>query len=397
MKKILVMTGWFYPHMGGAINDIREFSRRLVLRGYEIDIVVCNTRNASSYEQLDGIHIHRLDSWNLLLGEYPIPKPTPRSIRILWNMLRKKHGVVHVYSRFYINSFLGLILSRLKNVPLLCTELGARHTVSASKSVSILSRVYDHTLGALLINSADMVVVLCQASIPFLKHLGLRKEALLIPWGVDIDTFKRMENGLRKELGIEKATVITSVSRLIYAKGIQDLISAFPRIKQEIPMAKVLIVGSGDYETKLKTLAQETDREDIKFLGEKNQHEIAKILSITDIAVSTSYSEGLSASIREAGVMGLPVVATNVGGTPELVTDYQTGMLFEPGNVDSLVEKICQISKDKDLAYKLGNKAQQISIEKYNWDNITQRYCEVIDSLTGTTLSGTAHDESVKR
>ena len=376
------MTGCFYPHLGGLVTDVYEISSRLVKMGYETDIVVCNTKKAAPHEQLEGMNIYRLDSWNMLHGEYAIPQPTLRNFRILGSMLKKEHNLVHVYTRFYINSSLGLLISRLKGVPLLYTELGVGHVVSSSKLVSLLARTYDHSLGTLLVKSANKVVVICQASIPFLRHLGLRKAALAIPFAVNETIFKRSENNLRERLGLEKAIVVTSACRLIYAKGVQDLILAYPRIKREIPAARILIVGSGEYETELKTLARTIDEEGIRFLGGKSAQEVAQILSITDIAVSTSYSEGLSASVLEASAMGLPVVATNVGGTPEIIQDQETGMLFEPGDVGALAAIICQVAKNKDLAKKLGDAARQATAEKFNWDHIVQCYSEVIDSMS---------------
>jgi glycosyltransferase involved in cell wall biosynthesis len=378
VKRIQIFTGCFYPHIGGAISDILEISRRLVKRGYEIDIIACNTRKVSPYEQLEGINIYRLDSWNALQGEYPIPKPTLRNVRTMWNMLKKKHDIVHVYTRFYINSSLGLVFSRLKRVPLLYTELGTGHNVSSSKIVNVLSRAYDHTLGTLLVKLASRVTVESQSTISFLRHLGLKKEAIVIPCGVDMNVFRHRENNLKEKLNLGNAVIITSVSRLIYAKGVEDLILALPKIKREIPQAKILIVGTGDYENKLRALAQEMGRGDVQFLGEKNQQEVAEILSITDIAVCTSYSESLSSSILEYAAMGLPIVATNIGGTPEVIQDGEVGLIFEPRDIDALVEKVCNVAKNKRLAKKLGNNAKRLIKEKFNWDNIVQLYCEVM-------------------
>jgi glycosyltransferase involved in cell wall biosynthesis len=381
MKRILVMTGNFYPDVGGAITDILEISRRLVKKGYEIDVIACNTKRGSVYEQLEGINIYRLDSWNMLQGEYPVPKPSPRNFHTLQNLLRKKHDLVHVYTRFYVNSTLGLVLSKLKRIPLLYTELGTGHNASSSSMVRVLSRIYDHTLGTLLVGLADKVTVESRSTISFLKHIGLRKGAILIPCGVNTFVFQRKSNNLREQLGLGDAIVITCVSRLVYPKGVQDLISAFPQIKREVPLAKVLIVGSGEYEPKLRALAREVGKENILFLGEKKQPEVAEILSISDIAVSASYSEGLSSSVLEAAAMGLPVIATNVGGTPEVIHDDETGMLFEPGDVDALTQKVCRVAENKDLAHKLGSNARQLIEKEFNWDNIVELYCEVINSL----------------
>ena len=136
-RKILIFAGYFYPHVGGYKQVIYELSKRLVKKGYGIDIVTCNTENVLAYEELSGIHIYRLPSWNILGGTYPIPKPNLELLKIFYSLLRKDYDVVNTHTRFFITSFMGAIFAVVKRIPLVHVEHGSTHSALKSKFVSI--------------------------------------------------------------------------------------------------------------------------------------------------------------------------------------------------------------------------------------------------------------------
>jgi glycosyltransferase involved in cell wall biosynthesis len=374
MKRILIFAAYFYPHVGGYEKIVYELSRRLVQRGYDIDILTCNTERALAYEELAGIHIYRLPSWNALNSVYPIPKPYPTSFKILRRLLHKNHDVINTQTRFFITSFLGLIFAKLKRTPLIHTEYGARHSIVPNKVVDLISRAYDHSIGALIVKSARRNIGVSEAACEFLKHLGAT-DIQLIHNGIDTTTFKKKEDtNYRQKAGISNdALVITFVGRLIYAKGVQDLVSAFSKIKDTAPEVKLLIVGDGPYRAELEKLAQQTDcHSSILFLGQRNQDEVIDVLSATDIFVNPSYSEGLPTSVMEAASIGLPIIATDVGGTGEIIADYKTGILIKAANTSQLEQKLRELLTNTQLRGELGANARIFVEQKFNWEKIAE-------------------------
>jgi glycosyltransferase involved in cell wall biosynthesis len=383
MKKLLIFAAYFYPHGGGYEKIVYELSRRLVQRGYEIDILTCNTERAPAYEELDGINIYRLPSWNALHSLYPIPKPCPASFRILRRLLHKNYDVINTQTRFFITSFLGLIFAKLKRTPLMHTEHGTRHSIVLSKVIDWISRAYDHSIGALIVKSARINTGVSEAACEFLKHLGATNIQLVYN-GIDTTVFKKKEDAnYRQKVGISNDTnVITFVGRLIYAKGVQDLISAFSRIKDTAPEVKLLIAGDGPYRANLENLARQTDcASSILFLGQRNQNEVIEVLSATDIFVNPSYSEGLPTSVMEAASVGLPIIATDVGGTREIITTDKTGILVKPGDVGQLAEELLRLRANAEIREKLGKNARILAERKFNWDKITAEYIKLYASL----------------
>jgi glycosyltransferase involved in cell wall biosynthesis len=382
MKRILIFAAYFYPHIGGYEKIVYELSRRLVQSDYEIDILTCNTERAPAYEELDGIHIYRLPCWNALNSLYPIPKPCPAGFKILRRLLRKNYDIVNTQTRFFITSFLGLIFAKLKKTPLVHTEHGTRHSTVPNKVVDLISRTYDHTIGDLLVKSARRNIGVSQAACEFLKHLGAANTQVIYN-GIDTGIFKREDTNYRQKLGIgNDALVVTFVGRLIYAKGAQDLISAFPRIKDTASNVKLLIVGGGPYRAELEKLARRTDcSSSILFLGQKKQAELIEILSATDIFVNPSYSEGLPTSVMEAASIGLPIIATDVGGTREIITTGKTGILVQARDMGQLAEELCRLCADAELRGKLGKNARILAERKFDWDKITGEYIKLYASL----------------
>jgi len=385
-KRILIFAAYFYPHVGGYGENIYELSRRLGKKRYEIDVITCNTERASAREAVDGICIHRLPSWNILGGTYPIPKPTVTTFKILSELLIKKFDVINTQTRFFSTSLLGLIFAKIRRRPLIHTERGTRHSILSNKLVESLGKVYDHTVGSLIIKSARRNIGVSAAVCDFLKHLGA-KNTIAIPNGIDTNVFRKVKTDLTKSLGLNGAIVITFVGRLIYAKGVQDLISAFPMIKEAIPNVKLLIVGDGPYRRQLEELAVGTGwSKDINFLGQKSREQIIEMLSVTDVFVNPSYSEGLPTSVMEAAAIGVPIVATDVGGTREIIEHGKTGWLIREREPSQIAEAVSLLAANKqaaegNLARKFGEAARLKIINNYSWEDAVGKTMQVYQEI----------------
>ncbi len=390
MKRILVFAGFFYPHIGGSVQVIHELSKRLVKRGYEIDVITCNVERMLAYEELDGVCIYRLPSWNILGGTYPIPKPTLTTFRIYWGRLKGPHDMVFTFTRFFITSFMGVIISTLKHKPLIHTELGSRHSFVSNKMVDLISKTYDHTVGSLIVTSAWKTIGNSNATCDFMRHLGA-KETIMIHNGIDTNVFRKKSSTLRNKLMLDDSVVITFVGRLIYAKGVHDLISVFLDLERESSNLRLLIVSDGPNRQELERLAEAScNKKNILFLGWRTREEIVEILSITDIFVNPSYSEGLPTSVLEAAAVGLPIVATDVGGTNEIIENYKTGLLVPPGDIKLLKEKIFELINDKKLRTDLARNAHTVIKEEFDYDIIVTKYediCEeIVEKITDETM-----------
>ena len=187
------------------------------------------------------------------------------------------------------------------------------------------------------------------------QDIGIKKtKVVTIPNGIDVDTFSIKINKEKKlrELGFHKnLPIVGTVCRLHEPKkGVKILLEATKKLQKELDF-QLMIVGTGKDEKKLKSIARK-QHINARFLGERE--DVREILQIMDVFTLASFYEGFPVSILEAMATGIPVVATNVGGIKETVSDGKTGFLVEPGNSNALAEKIKELLEDKKMRKDFG-------------------------------------------
>jgi len=117
----------------------------------------------------------------------------------------------------------------------------------------------------------------------------------------------------------------------------------------------------------------------IIFFGYQNFDSYIKILKITDIFVNPSYTEGLPTAVAEAALCKNAIVATNVGGTSEIITSGKSGYLIEPKDIDSLKERLEELMSNEGLRKKLGANAFEEVQNKFDWNKSIEKYLTIFE------------------
>jgi sugar transferase (PEP-CTERM/EpsH1 system associated) len=193
--------------------------------------------------------------------------------------------------------------------------------------------------------------------------------------GVDTDRFKPRpleSRRIREELGIpEGRFVIGAAGRLVSIKDYPTLLRAAQQLLHAGNDVSVLIVGDGPERVALEREAAPLG-ERIKFLGKRD--DLPVLFNAMNVFVQTSICEGMSNTILEAMASGLPVVATGVGGNPELVTEEQTGLLFSPGDVPTLAANLARLVGNLSLSRRLGTAARELTLLKFGLERMLASY-----------------------
>jgi len=184
---------------------------------------------------------------------------------------------------------------------------------------------------------------------------------------------------LRRELRLEKATVLTFVGRLAPPKDPFALLEAV----KKLPEGVLLLVGDGELRPLVERSIRELGLVDrVRLLGQRS--DIPRILAASNIFVLSSRWEGLPYTIIEAMMAGLPVVATEVGGVPELVEDGVTGFLIPPRDPEALAEALQKLIADPELRRRMGQAGREKALKEFTLDRMlreTERvYREVLGS-----------------
>ena len=229
---------------------------------------------------------------------------------------------------------------------------------------------------------SNIVIVISKAIAKAMLKKGVikKKKHKIILDGIDYKKFNEKENNdiskeIKKEIGIEVNTpILLSVGRLHKVKGHSYLIRSIEIIKKHYPNLVLVVVGEGSERKKLEKIIRELNLGNKIFLiGEKNN--IEKYLQIADLFILPSCEEGLGVSLMEAQAAGLLVLASNVGGIPEVIEDGENGFLVNPKDSKVLAEKIIDILslsvKEKEIIRK---NAQKNIIKNFSIEVMVKKY-----------------------
>ena len=261
-----------------------------------------------------------------------------------------------------------------------CWHSGIRHIGTLHDSYTILekpSRAWILKLASVL--DTHIVSVSGEIQNAFLKTVDIPMHALsVIHNGTDImpGISRSRKTELRDKLGIsDDNKLVISVGRLTPIKGYNVLLEAWKNLPDR-GKRKLLIVGEGPEKTNLlKQCNDENISDSVIFSGFRD--DVSDLLSISDLFVLLSHSEGLSCSITEAIAHGLPCVVTDVGGNSEIVQNHVNGILVKPGDIDSASEAIDKILGDNKLAMALENNSRRIALENFNEELMLEQYWDL--------------------
>jgi len=168
---------------------------------------------------------------------------------------------------------------------------------------------------------------------------------------------------------------VGGVGRLSKMKGFDVLIQAIKELKERGIFVECEIAGAGEESSSLKKIAEESGIiNQVKFKGFLHKEEIPYFLSELSAFVQPSLDEALPLVILEAMSLGIPVIATEVGGIPDVVSDGVSGILVEPKNPVALADAIQKLIKNPDLAEKMGREGRRIFLEKFSESVVWPQY-----------------------
>jgi glycosyltransferase involved in cell wall biosynthesis len=187
---------------------------------------------------------------------------------------------------------------------------------------------------------------------------------------------------IRRELGIgEEHLILGMVANFNRSvKGVSLFLDAVPEIVRRVPAARFLLIGRGKEEKALRDKARTMGIEPyVRFAGYRK--DIHRCYAIMDVSALTSFSEGLSITLLESMRCGIPVVATRVGGNPEVVVDGETGYLVPPGDVSAFVSRTVTLLLDRDLRKRIGEEGRRRVERHFLLRDVAKRYEEVYEGL----------------
>lgn len=401
--RLLVFSPHFPPYVGGLEGYVRDLHDELIQFGLVEAITVLTSRippEGLAYEQRGPGLAYEQRGSGLALQQrgpgyrvvrYPafhlIPNfPCPSFWRpAFWKAVRVAlrpgdHDVVVSHTRFFLSSAWALLYSRVSGIPLLHIEHGSDFVHLGSRLHSRAARWYDQTLGRLVLRRADAVIAISRAAAEFVKELSGR-EASVVYRGVEharYDTVAPSPELLERAAG---RPVATFIGRLIDGKGVADLLDAFAPISA--PHAILCIVGDGPRRADLEARAQRLGiASRCVFWGYREEPEALALVRASDIVVNPSYTEGLPTSVLEAALLARAILASDVGGTPEVVEDGEGAVLVRPGDIGELRRGLTTLLSDPALRERMGARARAEAVRRFDPGAGARRFAQIARQLT---------------
>jgi glycosyltransferase involved in cell wall biosynthesis len=356
MSRVKVLEMIDRPSLGGGQTAV------LLLAGSidrsKFDVSVCSEGGGPLVEELKraGVAHHEAS-----FGKKRWGRDVARIRRILEN---ERVEILHTHGG--IAGFFGRRAARKAGTPVVIHTLHGIHYLHYRNPV--LKRTYI-SLERYFSKFTDKLVLVSEGDREAARRYRLAPEAKLvvIKNGLDPATLEAARDAarLKKKLGLsDAAPIIGTVARLHRQKGVVFLVRAASRIKQEFPNAKVLCVGGGPLQSKMAKEVRKLGLEDtVVLLGEAPDG--ADLISSFDVFVLPSLWEGLPFVLIEAAALGKPIVATDVEGNNEVITEGETGLLIPAQNPEALAAAVIGLLRDRQMAERLAASAKKLILPRF--------------------------------
>lgn len=371
VKKIAIFTGYYLPHIGGVERYTYHLAREFSRHGHKVYIITCRyDRTLPEIEETKEATIYRLPTYSLFVNRHPILKFNRRQRELIKKLEEEKIDNCIFQTRFWQTTLQGGFFARKNKIPSILIEHGTSHLTQDNKLIEVAGAWYEHFLTNIVKEFHTNFYGVSNSCVKWLEHFHIKGKGVFYN-SIDITEYE-IYNNSQYSLPIKKETLkIAFVGRIIQNKGINELVEAYRTLEKRYPIALV-IAGEGPVLEKLKK-----ENEDIIFTGSLNHDEVMRLYASSDIFVNPSYSEGLPTTVLEAGLMKCAVVATNVGGTPEIIEDGKEGLLCKPEVLD-ITEKLEVLIKDETLRSKFAENLHKKVMNQFSWDKTAKDILEVM-------------------
>lgn len=371
-----MLCDYFPPHTGGGVEKVAaELCDGLVERGHTIAVLTLRTTSAPAIEAKGALTIYRVPALDLtrwlgvqFAASVHIFSATARLLRLF------QPDVVHAHNLFFRTTEAVALLRKRFSVPLVTTL----HLAKEEGKGSLLSaaiRAYESTVGRFIIRRSDRIITVSNAVAKHAQHMmKLPKPVTVIPNGVDTKVFYPKPDRQNSN------QTILFVGRMVPNKGPEVLIRAVPAVVARFPKARFVLVGDGPLQTRLQNQVKRLGvGRTVQFLGLR--HDVPDLMREACLMVRPSTLEGMPLTVLEAMASALPVVATPVGGTPELLQDGVHGYLVPVGDSMALANAIIKVLDSPALAGEMGRRGRELVEKSYSWEAVVTRTEQVYQEL----------------
>lgn len=375
--RVLVVTNDFPPRVGGINDYVAQLVRRLAPGA--VTVFASTWPGAAAFDATFPQRVVRWPARTLL--------PTPAVLAALSELVRRDRPDIVVFGAALPLAYLGEPLQRRFGVPYAAFTHGLE--LAATRVPGL--RAFLRRLGrsAALLTTVSHFVR--ERLVPF---VGPRTRLEMLPSGVDVSAFHPSvaSDEVRARHSLGEGPIVCCVSRLVPRKGQDQLIRVLPRLQREWPSVRLLIVGRGSDEPRLKRLVHTHGMvEHVAFAGEVPYAELPAYFRVGDVFAMpcrTRFAgletEGLGAVYLQAAAVGRPCVGGLAGGAPEAVRDGETGVVVDGANLDAIASAVGGLLRQPARARAMGRAGADWVHGELTWDHMAERLRTLLEEGAAT-------------
>ncbi|HRP01787.1 MAG TPA: N-acetyl-alpha-D-glucosaminyl L-malate synthase BshA [Candidatus Kapabacteria bacterium] len=363
-----------YPTYGGSGIVATELGIQLAQRGHQIHFIsYAMPMRLDKY--MDNVYYHEVD-----IPHYPLFEFHLYTLALTGKIIEVvKHEELDIIHAHYaiphaISGILTKNILKDTNIKLLTTLHGTDITLVG------LELAFHPLVKYSLENSDGVSAVSNYLKHNTLQHFETSKDIDVIYNFIDTDLYKRVDaSKLRKTLAPNNEKLLIHISNFRSVKRVQDTIRILKEVNKDIP-TKLLLVGDGPEKSDCEKLSRELGMsENIKFLGKQSM--VVELLSASDVFLLPSQSESFGLSALEAMSCGVPVVASNIGGIPEVVSHGKSGYVAEFGDINRMAKYVKDLLSNEKKWKMYSKESRKIAEEKFNKHIIIPQYEQLYERL----------------
>ena len=378
LMKILMLT-WEYPPrvVGGIARVVYDLSKTLHKDGHDVTVITYREGDAPYFEDDKGVKVYRVDNYMINPNNF-----IDWVLQLNFNMIAKaneimlKEGnfdVIHAHD--WLVAYSAKTLKNSYNIPIVATI----HATEAGRNSGIhdeQQRYINDTEWMLTYEAAEVIVNSNYMKNELQRLFGLPYEKInVVPNGVNLNLYNGVERdyNFRRQYAADNEKIILYVGRLVYEKGVQNLIAAMPKILNGYHDSKLIIAGRGGMLDELRDEVRRLGIDNkVYFTGYLSLDKVTKMYKCADVAVFPSTYEPFGVVALEGMLSGTPVVVSDVGGLNEIVDHRVNGMKSYAGNPNSIADSILELLYNPGLCTEIAKNAKAKVKSQYNWNKIAQ-------------------------
>ncbi len=397
--KILHILDHSIPLQSGYSFRTRAILEQQRKLGWETAHVTSTKHTADSpgEEIVDGLHFYRTQPSGRLLARMPILNQfevlSTLSRRLDWVIKQEKPDILHAHSPC-LNGLAALKAGKKNNIPVVyeCRAFWEDAAVDhgTSREGGVRYRL-THALETRVFRQAGAVTTICEGLKRDISNRGIPIDNItVIPNAVDIERFtgdEAQNAEITAALDLKGKSILGFIGSFYAYEGLKLLVRALPAILAQAPRTRLLLVGGGPQEDEIKQLVSQLELGDaVKLTGRVPHSEVSDYYNLVDIFVYPRLSMRLTNLVTplkplEAMAQGKLVLASDVGGHKELISDDKNGRLFRAGSSKSLAEAVLDLLEHKEQWSILKENGRRYVEEERNWPVSVSNYAKVYKQL----------------